>query len=333
MQPIPPTVFYNTPSTPIMSQAGGIEERLGPTLFSNSTNTPHPPAVALSLVTSVAAPPSTPDESLNTRLDVSSKGLGSQPISSRKAHEAFSLHDLDQLLRAVIEVNPYMAPCAKLGEHWKEVARCVQENGCCLNRESDTLKNKVASLLAWWGKKKTPRSALGKEWERDPALFASLSGKLDVMQHLKLEVKGTKEDQKEHEKQAQNAAKDAGRSKDAPHLHQLGFPRRRTTAVNWQAYLGQICMRASDGNNPVGGSLRTESRRLVELLEEARAEACKMHEEDRQMCEADRKMCEAEREEERKARQALLKETRHANDQQERISTALLDILWQGLLN
>ncbi|KAF8529959.1 hypothetical protein JB92DRAFT_2858958 [Gautieria morchelliformis] len=42
-----------------------------------------------------------------------------------------------------------MAPWAKLGEHWKEVARHVQESRSCLNREPDTLKNKVASLLAW----------------------------------------------------------------------------------------------------------------------------------------------------------------------------------------
>jgi hypothetical protein len=82
-------------------------------------------------------------------LGASSNGLGSQPKSSRKAREEFSLRDLDQLLRAVIEVNPYMAPRAKIGEHWKEVARRVQENGSCLNREADTLKNKVASLLAW----------------------------------------------------------------------------------------------------------------------------------------------------------------------------------------
>ncbi|KAF8479965.1 hypothetical protein JB92DRAFT_3041943 [Gautieria morchelliformis] len=271
MQPIPPAVFYNTPSTPTTSQAGGIEERLGPALFSNSTNAPHPPAVAPSLVTSVTAPPSTPDESSNNRLDTSSKGLGSQPISSRKAREAFSLHDLDQLLRAVIEVNPYMAP---------QVARRVQESGCCLNRESDTLKNQVESLLTWveGGEKKTPRSALGKEWERDPALFASLSGKLDAMQHLKLEAKGTKEEQKEREKQVQNAAKDV------------------------------------------------EARKM-------REEDRQMREADRKMREADREMREAQLEEERKARQALLEETRRANDQQERTSTALLDILRQGLLN
>ncbi|KAF8511856.1 hypothetical protein JB92DRAFT_3143942 [Gautieria morchelliformis] len=159
-------------------------------------------------------------------------------------------------------------------------------NSCPLHREPDTLKNKVAPLLTWveGGKKKTPRSALGKEWERDPALFASLSGKLDAMQHLKLEPKGTREEQKEREKQVQNAAKDAGetmrdagdlgRSEDTPHLHRT-----------------------------------------------------------RKMCEEDRKLHEAEREEERKARQALLEETRRANDQQERTSTALLDILRQGLLN
>ncbi|KAF8483248.1 hypothetical protein JB92DRAFT_3031987 [Gautieria morchelliformis] len=251
MQPIPPAVFYNTPSTPIA---------LSPALFSNSTNTPHPPAVALSLITSVAAPPSTPDESSNTGLDASGV-LGSQPVSSRKVREAFSLHDLDQLLCAVIEVNPYMAPWAKLGEHWKEVARHVQESRSCLNREPDTLKNKVASLLAWV-------EVVGAH----PALFASLSGKLDAVQHLKLEVKGTREEQKEREKQVQNAAKDEG-----------------------------------------------ETMRDAMLLEEACAET--------------RKMRGAEREEERKAHQVLLEETRCENDQQERTSTALLDILWQGLLN
>ncbi|KAF8484173.1 hypothetical protein JB92DRAFT_3030797 [Gautieria morchelliformis] len=325
MQPIPPAVFYNTPSTPIA---------LSPALFSNSTNAPHPPAVALSLVTSVAAPPSTPDESSNTGLDASGV-LGSQPISSHKAREAFSLHDLDQLLCAVIEVNPYMGPRAKLGEHWKEVARRMQESGSCLNREPDTLKNKVASLLAWveGGKKKTPRSALGKEWERDPALFASLSGKLDAMQHLELEAKGTREEQKEREKQVQNAAKNAGETmRDAM---KRGRSPSRSVGIsekeNDGSQLASIsrtdtCESFGRKRSCVGGRRRTETTRLVELLEEARAETRKMREEDR-------KLHEAEREEERKARQALLEETRHANDQQERTSTVLLDILRQGLLN
>ncbi|KAF8497711.1 hypothetical protein JB92DRAFT_3125613 [Gautieria morchelliformis] len=342
MQPIPPAVFYNTPSTPIASQAGGIEERLSPALFSNSTNAPHPPAVALSLVTSVAAPPSTPDESSNTGLDASGV-LGSQPISSRKAREAFSLHDLDQLLCAVIEVNPYMAPQAKLGEHWKEVARHVQESGSCLNREPDTLKNKVASLLTWveGGKKKTPRSALGKEWERDPALFASLSGKLDAVQHLKLEAKGTREEQKEREKQVQNAAKDAGETmrdtmvicrrprqkRGRSPSPSVGISEKENDGSQLASISGTDT-RESFGRKGscVGGRRRTETTRLVELLEEARAETRKMREENR-------KLREAEREEERKARQALLEETRRANDQQERTSTALLDILRQGLLN
>ncbi|KAF8510403.1 hypothetical protein JB92DRAFT_2940616 [Gautieria morchelliformis] len=324
MQPIPSAVFYNTPSTPIASQAGGIEERLSSALFSNSTNAPHPPAVALSLVTS----------SSNTGLDASGV-LGSQPISSRKVREAFSLHDLDQLLRAVIEVNPYMAPRAKLGEHWKEVARRVQESGSCLNRELDTLKNKVASLLTWveGGKKKTPWSALGKEWERDPALFTSLSGKLDAVQHLKLEAKGTREEQKECEKQVQNAAKDVGETmRDAMKRGRSPSPSvgisEKENDGSQLASISGTDTRESFGRKRscVGGRRRTETTRLVELLEEAHAETRKMREEDR-------KLREAEREEERKARQALLEETRRANDQQERTSTALLDILRQGLLN
>ncbi|KAF8523989.1 hypothetical protein JB92DRAFT_2827146 [Gautieria morchelliformis] len=303
MQPIPPAVFYNTPSTPIASQAGGIERRLSPALFPNSTNAPHPPAVALSLVTSVAAPPSTPDKSSNTGLGASGV-LGSQPISSRKAREAFSLRALDQLLCAVIEVNPYMAPRAKLGEHWKEVARRMQESGSCLNREPDTLKNKVASLLTWveGGKKKTPWSALGKEWERDPSLFASLSGKLDAVQHLKLEAKGTREEQKEREKQVQNAAKDVGETmRDAMVICQR--PRQKqgcspspsvgiSEEENDGSQLASISgtdTHESFGRKRscVGGRRRTETTRLVELLEEARAETCKMCKEDRKLREVE----------------------------------------------
>ncbi|KAF8526374.1 hypothetical protein JB92DRAFT_2872652 [Gautieria morchelliformis] len=222
-----------------------------------------------------------------------------------------------------------MAPRAKLGEDWKEVARRVQESGSFLNCEPDTLKNKVASLLARveGGKKKTPWSALGKEWERNPALFASLSGKLDAVQHLQLEVKGTREEQKECEKQAQNAAKDAGETmRDAMVRCQRPRPKRGHSP---SPSVG-ISEKENDGSQlaSISGPDMHESlgRKCSCLLEEARAEACKMHEEDR-------KMREAQLEEERKACQALLEETRRANDQQGRTSTALLDILRQGLLN
>lgn len=66
-----------------------------------------------------------------------------------KGHTEFSLKDLDHLLSAVMQINPFMAPHKKIGEKWKEVAKQVQGEGFCLNREPETLKNKVGSLLAW----------------------------------------------------------------------------------------------------------------------------------------------------------------------------------------
>jgi hypothetical protein len=67
----------------------------------------------------------------------------------RKPREDFSRQDLDQLLRAIINVNPYMVARNKVGEQWKAVARKVQAEGFCKGKDLDTLKNKVNSLLQW----------------------------------------------------------------------------------------------------------------------------------------------------------------------------------------
>ena len=39
----------------------------------------------------------------------------SQPIKMHKSHEEFTLHDLEQLLGAVIDINPFMVPRSKIG--------------------------------------------------------------------------------------------------------------------------------------------------------------------------------------------------------------------------
>jgi hypothetical protein len=67
----------------------------------------------------------------------------------RKVRADFSAKDIEHLLCAVIEVDPFMATCSKVGARWKEVATRVQSEGFCLEREPDTLKNKVLLLLAW----------------------------------------------------------------------------------------------------------------------------------------------------------------------------------------
>ncbi|KAF8526787.1 hypothetical protein JB92DRAFT_3224854 [Gautieria morchelliformis] len=93
--------------------------------------------------------------------------------------------------------------------------------GFCQNQEPDTLKNKVSSLLAWleWGKQKKARSPLGRELDGDPAGFTALSGKLDVIQHLKLQAKETRKDKREHAKEAQNRLRVAGEILRASMMH------------------------------------------------------------------------------------------------------------------
>ncbi|KAF8523229.1 hypothetical protein JB92DRAFT_3094086 [Gautieria morchelliformis] len=129
MDPIPPATFYgNLMSTP------DSDAMIDPVLLGNTTNASRPPSTAMS------APPVAPP--LRSTLE-------STDSMAWKVREEFSLKDLEQLLRAVIDINPYMAPRNKIGEQWKQVARLVQDQGHCLNRDVDTLKNKLGSMLAW----------------------------------------------------------------------------------------------------------------------------------------------------------------------------------------
>jgi hypothetical protein len=69
--------------------------------------------------------------------------------TARKARADFSAKDIEHLLHAMIEVDPFMAARSKVGARWKEIATRVQSEGFYSEREPDTLKNKVLSLLAW----------------------------------------------------------------------------------------------------------------------------------------------------------------------------------------
>jgi hypothetical protein len=69
--------------------------------------------------------------------------------TTRKARADFLAKDIEHFLRAVIEIDPFMAAHSKVRARWKEIATRVQSEGFCSEREPDTLKNKVLSLLAW----------------------------------------------------------------------------------------------------------------------------------------------------------------------------------------
>ncbi|KAF8532578.1 hypothetical protein JB92DRAFT_3103679 [Gautieria morchelliformis] len=132
-----------------------------------------------------------------------------------------------KLLGILIHINPFIALQSKSGESWKEVMMMVQGKGFCQNWEPEMLKNKVSSLLErvkvhnhfLWGKKKRAPLLCGREFNSDPPGFAVLSGKLDAIQHLKLQVKEIREDQKEHAKETQNQLWAAGEILHGPMMH------------------------------------------------------------------------------------------------------------------
>ena len=136
-------------------------------------------------------------------------------VSKHKIHEEFLANDIDQLLHAIISVNPYLLPCSQITDKWKEVTKIIQAEGACIGHNHETLKNKVKSLLTWvqvclififilfvfiyfrlannvWQgstNNNLARSPMAHEAEKDPDFFASISRKLDVTEHLKVRHK------------------------------------------------------------------------------------------------------------------------------------------------
>ena len=71
-------------------------------------------------------------------------------LSKCISHVKSSHHvTLKQLLGTVIDINPFMVPCSKISDKWKEVTMIMQAKRSCQNWEPETLINKVSSLLAW----------------------------------------------------------------------------------------------------------------------------------------------------------------------------------------
>ena len=70
-------------------------------------------------------------------------------MSKHKIREEFLANDINQLLHAIISVNPYLAHHSQITNKWKEVTKIIQAEGACIGNNHETLKNKVKSLLTW----------------------------------------------------------------------------------------------------------------------------------------------------------------------------------------
>ena len=61
----------------------------------------------------------------------------------------FSKIEIEKLLQAVININPYMVPWRQVMTYWKAVSQELCDNDTCLDHTHEVLKNKVMQLLAW----------------------------------------------------------------------------------------------------------------------------------------------------------------------------------------
>ena len=90
------------------------------------------------------------------------------PSSSTQAIETlkrkdFSKIEIEKLLQAVININPYMMPQRQVMTYWKAVSQELHDDDKCLDCTHEVLKNKVMQLLAWV---KTKDS----DWEKTKAV-------------------------------------------------------------------------------------------------------------------------------------------------------------------
>jgi hypothetical protein len=162
---IHPSRFYNLPTSPDgppfpspfrppqlqLRSNSPVNAHLDPLLHGKTSTdatkenaTPNSPLTRSSTTTSSANASPNQEHALPK-----GKKLPSKPKPTCKPREDFSGNNIDNLLRAVIEIDPFMVPRSQVSAKWKEVATKVQDQACCLGRDADTLKNKVMTLLSW----------------------------------------------------------------------------------------------------------------------------------------------------------------------------------------
>ncbi|KAF8579685.1 hypothetical protein K439DRAFT_1620375 [Ramaria rubella] len=121
---------------------------------------------------------------------------GPKRAGGRKTHAEFSYTDIDKLLNAVLHVNPYMSKRTQTKEKWQEVLKLVQENGGCIGRDWETVRNKIKNVLKTVG--------VGRELDSDPQRFAVLSGRIDVIAAMKKHAAQVLEEERDQVKEAQD---------------------------------------------------------------------------------------------------------------------------------
>jgi hypothetical protein len=145
--PISPTQFYGHDQPcprPLVHNTAQPHSPSHPTIWGQ-------PEAHLPSGCAGAQPPSNDasDASINPAITTNSSSKSGRSKNGGRTREEFSLKDVNQLLRMVIKVNPYMALRNQIGIKWKEIEGKVKAEGFCKGRDVNMLKNKVVSLLNW----------------------------------------------------------------------------------------------------------------------------------------------------------------------------------------
>src|SRR5882672_7524131 len=151
--PIAPSSFYNLPSGPPTSlcQLPMASGPHSPSLFTTPIiDTQIDPSLMAALPQVGKYSPATPAAPSMDIQPPSNPSLKPVPhVSKCKICKEFSGNDIDQLLHAVISVNPYLAPHSQIMDKWKEVTKIIQAEGACIGCDHETLNNKAKSVLTW----------------------------------------------------------------------------------------------------------------------------------------------------------------------------------------
>ncbi|KIJ29511.1 hypothetical protein M422DRAFT_269045 [Sphaerobolus stellatus SS14] len=105
------------------------------------------------------------DQHIEEATDVS-LSLPKKKGESRKMHEEFTVVELEKLITAGIEVDPFICKYREVDVKWKEVLELVQEKGYCKDRTFGSVKNKILGEIKRVEQAINPNSQLGKEMHK-----------------------------------------------------------------------------------------------------------------------------------------------------------------------
>ncbi|KIJ22560.1 hypothetical protein M422DRAFT_26666 [Sphaerobolus stellatus SS14] len=127
----------------------------------------------------------------------------------RKTREEFSVVELEKLMAAVMDVDPFMCKHGEVDGKWKEVLDVVQEKGYCRDRTVGSIKNKILGEIKRVENKQpiNPSSQLGKELLDQQDRMKYLNGRLDMIAGMRKRAADTKEEEREGKRQKDNINK------------------------------------------------------------------------------------------------------------------------------